>query len=77
MGQQLVDPQPDYMSPKFREMDLVGLVAIFPYETLGVEDRGPDFQEGSRGYGRDGQGRTHLVTKTEVPGVALTTLALA
>jgi hypothetical protein len=49
MGQQLVHPQPDYISPKPGEIDPVGFIAIFLDKSLGVENRGPDFQEGTQG----------------------------
>jgi len=49
VGQQFVDPQPNHISPKPREMNPIGFIAIFSDKSLGVEDRGPDFQEGTQG----------------------------
>jgi hypothetical protein len=43
-------------------MDLVGLVAVPPYETLGVEDRGSKFEkstQGSKIQGREGVVHVH------------------
>ena len=36
--QQSVDHRPDNLSPKFREVDVMGQIAVFPDVTLGVED---------------------------------------
>jgi hypothetical protein len=38
--QQSVDHRPDNLSPKFREVDVMGQIAVFPDVTLGVEDWG-------------------------------------
>jgi hypothetical protein len=43
VGQQFVDPQPIFMSPKPREMDPVGFIAILSDKTLRVKNRGPEF----------------------------------
>jgi hypothetical protein len=36
--QQSVDHRPDNLSLKFREVDVMGQIAVFPEVTLGVED---------------------------------------
>ena len=54
-------------------MDLVGLVAVPPYETLGVEDRGSKFEEsiqGSQIQGREEVVHVHEpIVKVLVQGI--------
>ncbi len=55
--QRFVDPKPIYMGLKPREMDPVGFITILPDVSLGIKDRGSEFDkctQGSQIQGREG-----------------------